>query len=64
MSRPSCFKNPASFITQNGELSALTADQAMTNFSALTGLRSNTTENARTAIKADLFISSLLQTTF
>jgi hypothetical protein len=36
MSRPSCFKKPASFITQNGELSALTADQAMTNFSAPT----------------------------
>src|SRR5919109_1009126 len=34
MSRPSCLRKPTSFITQNGEFSALTADQAMTNFSA------------------------------
>src|ERR671924_930114 len=47
ISRPSCFKKPASFITQKGELSALTADQAMTNFSARATPEKSSSQRAR-----------------
>src|SRR5690242_2298048 len=61
MSKPSCFNKSASFMTQNGEFSALTADQAITNFSAWTGLRTNISENIMSAMRIGFFISQLLQ---
>src|SRR5689334_6033387 len=61
MSKPSCFNKSASFITQNGEFSALTADQAITNFSARTGLRTNISENIVSAMRIGFFIAPLLQ---
>jgi hypothetical protein len=48
-------------MTQNGEFSALTADQAITNFSAWTGLRTNISENIVSAMRIGFFISPLLQ---
>src|SRR5918996_4692336 len=48
ISNPACFKKPVSFITQNGELSALTADQAMTNFSARAIPEKSNSETAKT----------------